>query len=764
MLKAAAKAGCGGVLRDGYYRPLRPRQPVYLMNSISPRSSPSPQALPRRGALTAMALAGGGALFGIPHARAEARPDFGPGGPEDALKIWLRVGADNTVTVACHLAEMGQGITTALCQMVAEELGAAWSDMRFVFAPNGKYYHNRGYANKFESTGGSTSVRGQFRMFREIGAVAREMFKAAGAAAMNVPAGSLSIENTRVVHAPSGRALPLSALAAAAARQTPPADVALRASDTWTILGQPMPRLDTPAKIDGSAGFGVDVNVPGMLVATIQQCPVFTGTLKAVDPAPALRVKGVSHVVTLDNAVAVVADGYWPALTGLKALRPEWALPARAGYGAADLQADLDAQIVRADAPEMLSKGDMTGALAAAKAQAVFDYQVPYLTHACMEPMNATAHVQKDRVDVWMPGQGATTVVEAISKSLGVAPTSIHVHRQFLGGGFGRRGEADVALQAALVSSRIGRPVKLMWSREEDIRQDFYRPAAKVRFTVALDEKGLPTGWDIQNAVHSITKRRNPEFVKDNKDASTFNGFGDQPYNIANLRGRFAIVENGIPVGYWRSVHHSQNIFFREAMINELAARAGLDGLAYRRALLAGNARYLALLDAVARLSDYGVPLSAAPAGARRGRGVALGNANASLCAQVIDITVRSDNAISVDRVSCVVDVGTVVNPGIIAAQMESSIMDGLSMAMYGGVTPKAGGMAEGNFNEVRFLRLPEAPREIRVEAKGWADTAPGGVGEPGLPPVAPALIDALAQATGRRLRALPVARQGYSV
>ncbi len=524
-----------------------------------------------------------------------------------------------------------------------------------------------------------------------------------------------------------------------------------------------MPRLDTPAKVDGSAGYGADVIVPNMLVATIQAAPVFTARLKNVDPAPALKVPGVKHVVKLDNAVVVVADGYWQALKGLQALSPEWTTTARAHYGAGDLVTDLDAALSRDDLPELQAKGDVEGAFKAAAQSVTFDYTVPYLTHVCMEPMNATAHVQKDRVDIWMPGQGHTTVVDGVSKALGVDASLIHVHRTFLGGGFGRRGEDDVAVQAALVAQQVGRPVKLLWSREEDIRHDFYRPAAKMRIKAALDAQGLPTALDIINVCPSISKRRFPEAVKDGKDTSNLAGFADSPYGITNSRMKYALLDNGIPVGYWRAVNHTQNIFFREAMLNELAARVGKDPITFRRALLKDNPRYMAVLDAIEALSDYAQPLKPGTAGTKRGRGFGLSNSHGTIVAQVIDITVAANNALTIDRVSCVAEVGIIVNRGIVTAQMESSIVDGLAAAMFGGMTPKNGSMAEGNFSEVRMMKLSESP-EMRIDVRDWPDTPPGGVGEPGVPPVAPALVDALAKATGQRLRALPIIKQGFNV
>jgi len=729
------------------------------MNSIPP----SP-LLARRVAIQAVVVGGGALILGVPFAAAQqVKKDFGPGGPNESFKYWLKIGADNSVTVSVHLAEMGQGVTTALPQLVAEELGAAWSDMRFEFPPNGTVYYNRGYGGLIEGTGGSTSIRGQYTMFREIGATAREMFKSAAALQMRVPVAELTAENTRIIHAKSGRALTLGELATAAAKQPVPTSITLKDKAEWTLLGQPVPRLDTAAKVYGSAGYGTDVAVPGMLVATIQAAPVYSARLKSVDAAPALKVQGVTHVVKLDNAIVVLADGYWNALKGLKTLSPEWEDNPRAQYGSAQMNADFDAGLNRKDLPTLQSNGNVDAAFSSAPQKLTFEYSAPYLAHACMEPMNATAHVQNNRVDIWMPGQGHTTVIDGVAKALGINHDTIHVHRTFLGGGFGRRGEDDVAVQAALVSKQVGRPVKLIWSREEDIRHDFYRPAAKMRIAAALDAQGMPTALDIVNACPSISKRRFPEAVKDGKDNANLAGFADSPYQIANTRMRYALIDNGIPVGYWRAVNHTQNVFFREAMLNELAARAGKDGLAFRRALLSDNPRYMALLEAIEKLSDYNSPILAGKSGTKRGRGFALSNSHGTIVAQVVEITVGAGNAIAIDRVCCVADVGVIVNRGIVQAQMESSILDGLASAMFGGMTPKDGGMAEGNFNDVRFMKLAETP-EMRIEVNDWPETPPGGVGEPGVPPGPPALVDALANATGVRLRALPIIKQGFNV
>jgi isoquinoline 1-oxidoreductase beta subunit len=737
------------------------------MNSITPRIS-----LSRRNVITALAVVGGGAAFGVTGLMAQEAPkpakrDYGPNGPTEAFKYWLKVDADSSVSVGVHMSEMGQGIATSLAQIAAEELGVDWRAVKFFFTPSGEnIYFNRQFSgpNRQEGTGGSNGIRGHYQMFREIGATAREMFKLAAAAQWKVPAAEVRVDGGRVMHAGANKSATLGEFATLAAQQTAPTDVPLKPKSEWKIVGQAVKRIDTPPKVDGSARFGTDVMVPGMQVATIEACPVFGGKLVRVDQAPALAIKGVTKVVMLDNAVAVVADGYWNALKGLKALKPEWDYGARARYGMAEVRADLEAALSDSQMPELMAKGDAAADIKAAAKKASFEMDAPYLAHACMEPMNATAHYQADRIEVWAPTQSNTQILDGVVKVLNVDRNSIHVTRTFLGGGFGRRSDGDYAVQAVLISKAVGTPVKLIWSREEDIRQDFYRPASKVRMTVALDERGVVQAWDIANASPSISKRRFADMIKDGKDPSVLAGFADHPYNIKSLRVRSRIVDNGIPVGFWRSVFHGQNIHFRESMLNELAARVDLDPVAYRRLLLEGNTRYLTLIDDAVKLSEYEKPLAPAKTGYKRGRGFAIGNSHGSLCAQVGDITVAPDNTFTVDRFTCVIDVGTIINPKIVEAQMESSIFDGLSMAMFGHITPKDGGMAEGNFSDIRFLRLAEAPLDIRVKVREWPDTLPGGVGEPAVPPVSAVLVDALAKATGVRLQSLPISKQGFSV
>ena len=735
--------------------------PPVQANATQPHSM---LAATRRTTLKALSLAGGGLLLGFPRAQAQQSfdPSQWPGRPDQAFEYWLQIAPDNTVTVNVHLAEMGQGILTAVAMLVAEELEANWQDVRVQFAPNGPAYYNRGYSMPLESTGGSTSIRGAFNHSREIGAAAREMLRAAAAQQWGVPVSETRAKLGHVIHENSDQRLTFGSLAEAAAQLSPPEGILLKPKSQWSIMGRSQKRLDTPAKVDGSAQFGADVQLPGLLTAAVRHCPSYEGRLVSVDPSPALAVAGVEQVVELENAVAVLAMGYWQAQKGLEALTPEWHLGPRADYGMASLAADLKAGVARTDAPIIREDGDITAALEYADSVYEQTFEAPYLAHVCMEPMNATAWVREGSVDVWLPGQGHSIIVDDISAVLGVDKETIRVHRTFLGGGFGRRGESDVAVQAARLSQRAGgRPVKVLWSREEDVRRDFYRPAAIAHMRFALGKDGLPTGLDVVGASPSISMRRFPAFIKDGKDPGAFSGFLDTPYPLDHHRYRYAMIDNGVPVGYWRSVGHSQNVFFMEAMINELAERAGLNGLEYRRRWLAGDPRMMALLDALEDFSGYSEP---SPSG--QSKGIALNVSHGSLCAHVIHITSDTSSGINggfkVDRIDCVIDPGVAVNPDGVVAQVESQALDGLSAALFGKVTIENGGAKDGNFDTVRLLRLSEAP-EVRVRVLEW-DASPGGMGEPALPSVAPALTEAIYQATGKRLRSLPVIQHGLNI
>jgi len=703
----------------------------------------------RRRFLQAGAAAAGGLVIGF---HLPARGRGARAAAEAVVNAWLRIAPDDSVTILVAHSEMGQGVYTSLPMIVAEELEADWNKVRAEMAPADPEYRNRMFG--VQATGGSTSVRSSFDHLRQAGATAREMLRQAAAERWGVPVAECHASGGRVVHGPKGLQATYGALAEAAARLAPPAEVALKKPAQWTLIGKPTPRLDTPMKVDGSAVFGVDVKLDGLLVGTVMACPVFGGRLRTVDQAPALAVKGVRAVVPLDDAVVVVADGYWPALKGLRALAPVWDEGANAAMSSASIRAGFMAAL---DGPAAVAAaaGD-DAALAGAAKQVEAVYEVPFLAHATMEPMNATAHVTADGVEIWAPTQGQGPIQFAVGAALGLEPGQVKVHTTFLGGGFGRRFETDVALQAVLAAKAVGAPVKLIWSREEDIRHDFYRPAAVARLRGGLDAAGRPVAWQARLVCPSIMTRALPDYVKDGIDPSSVEGAVEMPYRIANRRTEYAMTNTGVPVGFWRSVGNSQNAFFVESFLDEIAHAAGADPLDFRLRLLDEAPRHRAVLEAAAEAAGWGSP---PPPG--RFRGLALHESFGSIVAEVVEISVGDGKALSVHKVACAVDCGVVVNPDTVVAQMESGIVYGLTAALFGEITLGDGRVEQGNFDGYEMLRLAQMP-EIAVRIVE-SDAALGGIGEPSTPPIAPAVANAIFAATGERIRSLPLVRHGFA-
>jgi isoquinoline 1-oxidoreductase beta subunit len=729
------------------------------MSALRPRAQ---QKMARRTVLQSLVGVGGSFVLGVPKLSAHQTfdPESWPGKPADAFDYWVEIAEDNTVTVSIHVAEMGQGVMTSVAQLVAEELEADWKDIRVKFAPNGPAYFNRNNKSApTESTGGSTTIRGAFNHSRRVGAAAREMLRMAAARRWGVPISDTRAALGFVYHDKSDRNLSYGALAGEAATMEPLQDVLLKPKSQWSIIGQPLKRLDTLQKVDGSAQFGLDVQLNDMLVAAVRHAPTYSGFLVSVDDTPALAIKGVEMVVALENAVAVLACGYWQAQKGLDALVPQWDLGYRADYNMESLSHQLNQGLARTDAPIVREEGDMSAALEYAHTVFEQTYETPYLAHVCMEPMTATAWVQKESVDTWVPNQGHTIVVNDVAEVLGVEKDIIRVHRTFMGGGFGRRGESDLPVQAARLSQAAGgRPVKLIWSRAEDVKRDFFRPASRAKIRVALGEDGLPLGMDVQVASPSINIRRFPDFIKGGLDPGALSGFLDSPYPLDHHQYRYAMIENGVPVGYWRSVGHSQNVFYQEAVANELAEMAGMDGLSYRKRWLRNDPRFVRLLDTLADLSGY-------PGQNKNGQaiGVAMNASHGTLCAHAIHLVVHGPTGFKVERIDCVVDPGVAVNPNGIVAQVESQAIDGLSSALFGKISIENGGAVNNNFDTIRLLKLAGAP-EINVQVLEWDGASPGGMGEPAIPSIAPALTDALYQLKGVRIRSLPIMRQGIEI
>lgn len=727
----------------------------------------------RRALITSGVVAGGAMVVGVAIRPGHREPKLAPlvaGDDEVLVHTWVKIGADNRVTAIVPHSDMGQGAPSALAQMLADELDARWDDVAVLEAPAEDGYANYALAKGFvtagmripkvlvptvdgamqqisrfmhlQITGGSLSVRttGVYGM-RVAGAAARSLLLDAAADAWRAPVGQLVATEGRIHHPASGRSEPYSAFAAAAGQRKPPAAPVLKAPEAFTLMGRDLPRLDIPAKVDGSARYGIDAEVPGMKMAAIRRAPVFGARVAAVDAAAAAAMPGVVRVVTLDDAVAVVADGYWQASQALAQVRVTWTetdadrLDSPALF--ARFERDMDAALADGKERRDLVRGDARRALAGAHRVVEASYRVPYLAHACMEPMNATADVRDGACDVWTGTQNPLGFRYAVAEALGLDAARVRVHNAPMGGGFGRRAIPDYAIQAAQVSQQAGVPVKLIWSREEDIRQDHYRPAVVSRFRGGLDADGRLVAWENQ-------------FVDKHEPAEA----PHVPYAIEHQFVHYADSPTHVPFGPWRSVDHSQHGFFTESFVDEVAHAAGRDPFEFRRDLLADKPRHRAVLERAAERADWRRPR---PPGS--GRGIALQESFGSIVAQVVDVTVEAGR-VRVDRVVCVADCGFAVSPDGVKAQMESGIVYGLSAALYGEITVRDGAVVQGNFHDYPALRFDETPQidtYIVDSGAAW-----GGAGEPGTPGIAPALTNAIFDATGERVRTLPISRYEF--
>jgi isoquinoline 1-oxidoreductase beta subunit len=707
------------------------------------------QEVSRRTFLMAGAAAGGGLMIGwVPQGHA----DDPPAGAQQPLPpdAYITIDRQGKVSVVSPMAEMGQGVYTALPMLVAEELDVDMSNVTVEHSPpNDKLYGNA-FLGGSQTTGNSSSIRGFYLPLRQVGAAARAMLIAAAAKKLNVDASALTTELGYVVDAVGKRRVPYGELADAAAMLPVPANVKLKDPSTFRIIGTPAKRLDVAGKVNGTAVYGIDVKMPGMKVATVAASPVFGGTLASFDDAAALKVPGVHQVAKLDNAVAVIADHYWAARQGLEAGAAKFDDGPHASLTTADIVAAL---AKAAEKPGAVAKneGDVTAALAKAATKIEADYEAPFLAHATMEPMNCTVQVTADGCDIWVGTQIPTVAQQAVAQTLGLKPEQVRIHNHLLGGGFGRRLEFDFIVQAALIAKQSKDPIKVVWSREEDIQHDMYRPYYYDRFSAGLDEKGMPVAWSHRIAGSSVMARFFPPLFKDGIDPDAVDGAIDMPYAIANKRVEYVREEPpGIPTAFWRGVGPTHNVYVIESFIDELAAIAKKDPVEYRRAMLGNNPRALHVLNRAAEMAGWGKPL-----GDRRGRGVCVHNTFGSYMAQIAEVTVAKSGEVRVDRVVCAVDTGVAVNPDTIVAQMESGIIFGITAVLWGEITLKNGRVEQTNFDDYRMLRINEAP-VIEVEVvKNSAD--PGGIGEPGTSGLTPAVLNAVYAATGVRLRKLPI-------
>ena len=681
-----------------------------------------------------------------------------------APDAWIRIGTDDIVTVIVDRSEMGQGVSTALPMLVAEELDADWSTIRYRFAPANEAYYNP-LVSGMQLTGGSTSVRAAWRPLREAAARARSMLITAAAGSWGVPAERCVTENGSVV-SPDGRRVRYGAVANLAASVPVPLTVTLKAPADFRLIGKPMLRLDLPGHVTGRTVFGIDAMPDGVLVAVIARCPVFGGTLRSVEEAAARAVPGVREVVRIEEGVAVVADGYAAARAGRDALTIEWDEGALATLDDAGVSAQLEAL---GAGPGKVARSAGLGGDFAGVAARTFDavFEVPYLAHGTMEPMNCTADVRADSVTVWAPTQfqagprmlgGGTRGVAA--KVSGVPLSRVTVHTTHLGGGFGRRSEMDFVTEACRVSKAVAAPVKVIWTREDDTRHDQYRPAVRHQLRGSLGADGSVVGWSHHIISPSIIAKFLPGWLPDfvahlggplkgGIDGNAIEGAAEVPYAIPNLEVRFTQADLGIPVGFWRSVAHSHTAFAIECFIDELAGAAGADPVQFRRGLLSAEPRARAVLDLAAEQSGWGTP--AAPG---RFRGVAVHESFGSYVAQVAEISVDA-GAVRVHRVVCALDCGQVVNPDTVVAQMEGGIVYGLTAALMGKISISGGRVKQSGFIDYPILTMRQMP-VIDVYLVP-STMEPGGVGEPGTPPIAPAVANAVFAATGRRIRKLPI-------
>lgn len=704
--------------------------------------------LARRRFLRAGAATGGGLMVSLMLPLAVGAQPAGSKG--FAPNAFVRIGEDGRVALVMPYVEMGQGTYTAIPMLIAEELEVSLGQVRLEHAPPDEKLYGNPLIAGVQATGGSTAIMAAWQPLRQAGAVARTLLVAAAAKRWNVAPETCRAQAGEVLHSATGRSLKYGALAADAARLPVPKDVALKDPKDFKIIGTPAKRLDAPAKVDGSAIYGIDVRPPGVKVATLAQSPVFGGRLKSLDDTAAKAVKGVRQIVRLDDAVAVVADHMGAAKKGLAALKIEWDDGPHARLTTEQIARELEQATLAAGAVAQ-DVGDTAKALTTAATKVEATYHLPFLAHAAMEPMNCTVHVRKDGCDVWVGTQVAARAQAAAAKVTRLPLDKVVLHQHLIGGGFGRRLEIDGVTRATEIARHVDGPVKVVWTREEDIQHDMYRPYWFDRLQAGLDGKGRPIAWSHRFAGSSIIARWLPPGFSKGLDPDSIDGAIHLAYGLPNLRVEYRRVEPpGVPTAFWRSVGPSHNVFVVESFMDELAAAAKQDPVAYRAALLEKSPRAKAVLELAAAKAGWGQAL---PQGV--GRGVSVQKVFGSYLAQVAEVEVAKDGSVRVRRVVAAVDCGIVVNPDTVKAQIESATNFGITAALYGEVTIKDGRVEQSNFDTYQMLRLDEAP-SIEVHIVKSAE-APGGMGEPGTSAIVPAVANAIYAATGKRLRRMPV-------
>jgi isoquinoline 1-oxidoreductase beta subunit len=746
-----------------------------------------------------------------PRQRLETSDPLPMAAGEHAFGGWLKIDSDDRVHIVMPKSEMGQGVHTGLAMLLADELDADWSRVQITEAPLDGIFNslaavtdglpfrpeNDGLLRRgavwltakamrevgVNLTGGSTSTKDLWEPMRQAGAGARAMLVGAAAQAWGVPATEVQVASGLLRHGsgPGARSARFGEMAAAAAQRPFVDDAPLKTPAQFKLIGQPVARLDSQAKSDGTAVFGLDVRRPGMLYATVRMCPTLGGRVASFDATAALQLPGVKHALAVAGeqggtaGVAVVADTAWRALKAVKALDITWqddpATTPAASYSS-DQALDAMARQLDTDSGTALQRrGDVQAALQSAARTLEAEYRVPYLAHATLEPQNCTVHITGNQASVWAPTQVPGMARDAVARVLGIPAENVTVHVTYLGGGFGRRLEVDFIAQAAAIArdaapATAGAPLQTFWSREEDTRHDFYRPAAVARFRAGLDAQGRLTAWQQISAGPTLM----PQLMQRHfglpaglialaPDKTAQEGAFDQPYDWPNARVAHVASDSPIPTGFWRAVGHSHQSFFKECFLDEAAHAAGADPLAFRAALLAEHPRALAVLQAAGALAGWGQALPATEDGAAQARGIAFHASFGSWVAQVAQVSLGPDGAIRVHRVACAIDCGTPVNPNLIRQQMEGGVQFGLTMALHEGIDIVRGQVQQGNFDTMPHLRLAQAPPVDCTILPG--NTRPEGVGEPVITCIAPAVANAVFALTGQRLRSLPLRLQG---
>lgn len=723
----------------------------------------------RRHFIVAGATAAGGLAVGIglgPQvaeaftvaAKPWAQPVDREGYSPNDIDAWIAIEPDDSILIRYTRSEMGQGSMTALPMMVAEELQCDWSKVRVEYGSANRSYREHNIYGDMSSVG-SHSVRDSHTKMQQVGASARERLITAAAALWGVPASECKAANSVVLHPASNRSIGYGAVASAAAQIKLDTEPAIKTPEQYTFIGKPQPRVDVPLKVNGAAQYSIDTRLPDMVYAAIAQCPVPGGTLAGVDDTPLKNAPGIVQVVRLKDAVAVVAtDTFWRAKQALAKLHPEWDVGAAGSTDSAQFAKEYRDAALTGAAPVARNDGNVDTAIAAAGDKALSAvYEVPYLAHAPMEPMNATVHLQPDRLDVWVGTQSADRTLTAAAATAGMKPEQVYIHNTFIGGGFGRKSRNDEMVQAIQIAKAVNRPVKLIWTREDDVRHDRYRPQAAIAFKGAVGADGMPTALYIRTAVGSILRSMGMNKVENGLEPMAIEGLANHPYKIANSKVECALKNTHIPVCFWRSVGASQNAFAIESFIDELAHAGGQDPYQFRRTLLAGKSDWLGVLDMVAEKGDWGKPIQSG-----RARGIAIHECYGTIVGEVAEISMTPQGRLKVEKITLAADSGHVVNPLGFAEQMEGGCIFALTAALYGKVTVKNGVPEQGNFDTYPMVRLAQAPKiDVHLALSGGKKW--GGAGEPGGAPTAAAVCNAIFALTGKRIRSLPLMDQDLS-